>query len=435
MRTATPDPGFSQSLERGLAILGAFTPDRPVLGISELARMFSLTRSTTHRYVATLATLGYLQQDEPTRKYRLGPRVLDLGFSVLGSLELREIAAPHLRRLTDITGHTSNLAIRDDTDVILIDRVRGRAGRYHHLEFSLHVGSRLPSYCSATGKALLAFLPPPELDQVLDRIEFVQRGPHTLTSKAALRAELGRVRHTGVAVNDEELDAALRSIAAPVRSRSGEVVAAVNIAIPWSPVAMTDLVSQHGPTLQATAHQIAARVILVPGRAPSELERGAVRRLARRGPDVERDAARARDDDAEVVLGEALGELGGPGGAGGEGRAGPAVAQCVLVRGVEAGEKPEVRPTRRGGLGRYGHAVLQQHDERDRLQRAVRVMEVEVGRDAAVDDPQRPGVDGEAAPVRWQSPEKLRIATVYLAARYGGRHRRLGASGHVSQQG
>ena len=261
MRTPTPDPGFSQSLERGLAILSAFTPDRPVLGISELARKLGLTRSTTHRYVATLATLGYLQQDEPTRKYRLGPRVLDLGFSVLGSLELREIAAPHLRRLTDITGHTSNLAIRDDTDVILIDRVRGRAGRYHHLEFSLHMGSRLPSYCSATGKALLAFLPPPPLDEVLDRIEFVQRGPRTLTSKAALRAELEEVRRTGVAVNDEELDTALRSIAAPVRSRSGEVVAAVNMSIPWSPVAMNELVSQHAPTLQAAARQIAARVI------------------------------------------------------------------------------------------------------------------------------------------------------------------------------
>ncbi len=258
---AAPDPGFSQSLERGLAILSAFTPDRPVLGISELARKFSLTRSTTHRYVATLATLGYLQQDEATRKYRLGSRVLDLGFSMLGSLELREIAAPHLRQLTDITGHTSNLAIRDDTDVILIDRVRGRPGPYHHLEFSLHVGSRLPSYCSATGKALLAFLPPPDLDRLLDRIDFVQRGPHTLTSKAALRAELEHVRRTGVAVNDEELERALRSIAAPVRSRSGEVIAAVNIAIPWSPAPMAELVSQHAPTLQATAHQIAAAVI------------------------------------------------------------------------------------------------------------------------------------------------------------------------------
>jgi IclR family pca regulon transcriptional regulator len=261
MPQADNGAGFSQSLERGLAVLSAFTPDRPALGISELARRLDLTRSTTHRYVATLAALGYLYQDDATRKYRLGPRVLDLGFSVLGSMELREIAAPHLRRLTDTTGHTSNLAIRDDTDVILIDRVRGRPGRYHHLEFSLHVGSRIPSYCSATGKALLAFLPRPDLDRLVDRIDLVQRGPRTLTDKAALLAELDQVRRTGVAVNDEELDSALRSIAAPVRTRSGQVVAAINVSIPWSPVAMNELVNQLGPALQATARQIAARVI------------------------------------------------------------------------------------------------------------------------------------------------------------------------------
>jgi IclR family transcriptional regulator, pca regulon regulatory protein len=261
MTKQAADAGFSQSLERGLAILAAFTPDRPALGVSELARRLDLTRSTTHRYVATLATLGYLQQDEPTRKYRLGPRVLDLGFSMLGSLELREIAAPHLRRLTDVTGHTSNLAIRDDTDVILIDRVRGRPGPYHHLEFTLHVGSRIPAYCSATGKALLAFLPRRDLEQLLDRIDLTQRGPRTLTSKKALLAELERVRRTGFAVNDEELESALRSIAVPVRSRSGQVVAAVNIAIPWSPQPIIELASQHGPVLQDTARQIAARVI------------------------------------------------------------------------------------------------------------------------------------------------------------------------------
>lgn len=258
---STSDPGLSQSLERGLAVLSAFTPDRPDLGISELARKLDLTRSTTHRYVATLTTLGYLQQDDSTRKYRLGPRVLDLGFSVLGSLGLREIAAPHLRRLTDATGHTSNLAIRDDTDVILIDRVRGRPGPYHHLEFSLHVGSRIPAYCSATGKALLAFLPRPDLERILDRTDLVQRGPRTLTDKRALLAELEQVRRTGIATNDEELDSALRSIASPVLTRSGEVVAAVNVAIPWSPVAMTELVSRLGPTVQATADQIAAQVI------------------------------------------------------------------------------------------------------------------------------------------------------------------------------
>ncbi len=261
MQQADISSGFSQSLERGLAVLAAFRPDRPTLGISELGRELGLTRSTTHRYVATLATLRYLEQDGSTRKYRLGPRVLDLGFSMLGSLELRDVAAPHLRRLTDTTGHTSNLAIRDDTDVILIDRVRGRPGRYHHLEFSLHVGSRLPSYCSATGKALLAFVPRPDLDRLLDRMDLVQRGPRTLTDRGALLAELEQVRRTGLATNDEELESALRSIAAPVRSRSGEVVAAVNVAIPWSPAAMTELVAQLGPTIQATAQQIAARVI------------------------------------------------------------------------------------------------------------------------------------------------------------------------------
>lgn len=232
-----------------------------MLGISELARELGLTRSTTHRYVATLASLRYLEQDGPTRKYRLGPRVLDLGFSMLGSMELREIAAPHLRRLTDATGHTSNLAIRDDTDVILIDRVRGRPGRYHHLEFTLHVGSRIPSYCSATGKALLAFLDRPDLDRLLDRIDLVQRGPHTLTDKNSLLTELEQVRRTGIATNDEELESALRSIAAPVRARSGQVVAAVNVAIPWSPAAMSELITQLGPTIQATASQIAAQVI------------------------------------------------------------------------------------------------------------------------------------------------------------------------------
>ena len=103
---ASSDPGFSRSLERGLAILSSFTPGRTALGISELSRELSLTGRTTRRYAAALAQLGYLRHDDLTRTYRLGPRVLDLGVSMPGSAELREIAAPHLRRLTNITGHT-----------------------------------------------------------------------------------------------------------------------------------------------------------------------------------------------------------------------------------------------------------------------------------------------------------------------------------------
>ena len=113
---------YSQSLERGLAILSAFKSGRPLLGISELAREIGLGRSTTHRYVATLAALGYLQQDPATRKYRLGPRVLDLGFSAINSMELRQIAAPDLQTLSDSTGHTVNMAVLDGIDILYVDR-------------------------------------------------------------------------------------------------------------------------------------------------------------------------------------------------------------------------------------------------------------------------------------------------------------------------
>src|SRR5262245_51858979 len=175
--------GYSQSLERGLAILSSFTPNRPLLGVSELARAVQLTRSTAHRYVTTLADLGYLEQDPATRKYRLGSRVLDLGFSAINSMELRQIAAPHLQELSDETGHTVNMAILDGVDIVYVERCRSSQQGQRDIDLNLHVGSRLPAYCTSMGKVLLAFLPQDELDLALDRIEFVRRGPNTLASK------------------------------------------------------------------------------------------------------------------------------------------------------------------------------------------------------------------------------------------------------------
>ena len=153
------DAGFPQSLERGLAILSAFKPGRPLLGSSELAREIGLSRSTAHRYVASLAMLGYLQQDPLTRKYRLGPRVLDLGFSAINSMEIREISAPHLQQLSDETGHTVNMAILDAEDIVYVERCRSSRQGQREIDLNLHVGSRLPAYCTSMGKVLLAFLP------------------------------------------------------------------------------------------------------------------------------------------------------------------------------------------------------------------------------------------------------------------------------------
>src|SRR5437868_5614895 len=257
-------PGQSQSLERGLAILSAFKAATPELGISELARSLGLTRSTSHRYVATLARLGYLQQNPSTRKYRLGPRVIDLGLSAINSMELREISSPHLQRLSDETGHTVNMAILDGVDIVYIERCRSSRQGQREIDLNLHVGSRLPAYCTSMGKVLLANLPESRRDELLDRTELLQRGPNTLTSRTKLLAELERVREVGLAVNNEELAFGLRSIAAPVRGHDGEVVAAINLAVHRSWVSMEDLVRRLSPALRGAAAEISSRLGLRP---------------------------------------------------------------------------------------------------------------------------------------------------------------------------
>jgi IclR family transcriptional regulator, pca regulon regulatory protein len=251
---------YSQSLERGLAILSTFRSGKPLLGVSDLAREVGLSRSTTHRYIATLAALGYLQQDQATRKYRLGPRVLDLGFSAINSMDLREVAAPHLQQLSDETGHTVNMAVLDGIDIVYIERCRTSRVGQRDIDLNLHVGSRLPAYCTSMGKVLLANLEPKQLHDVLRQTKFAQRGPNTLTAEAALLQELEHVRQTGLAVNNEELAYGLRSIAAPVHSQNGEVAAAINLAVHRTMVSFDELVARLGPPLERTAAEISDRI-------------------------------------------------------------------------------------------------------------------------------------------------------------------------------
>lgn len=195
-----------------------------------------------------------------TRKYRLGPRVLDLGFSAINSMELREIAAPHLRELSDATGHTVNMGVLDGIDIVYIERCRTSQVGQRQIDLDLHVGSRLPAYCTSLGKVLLAFLPEEQRCGLVDRVDFVQRGPNTLTGKAALLSELAEIRARGLAVNNEELAYGLRSIAVPVRSQAGGAVAAINLAVHRSMMSMEDLVDRLSPALERTASEVAARL-------------------------------------------------------------------------------------------------------------------------------------------------------------------------------
>jgi IclR family pca regulon transcriptional regulator len=259
-KPAKPDPGFSQSIKRGLAILSSFRPNRPLMGVSELAREVELGRSTAHRYVATLCALGYLEQDPPSRKYRLGPKVIDLGFSAINSMELRATSEPYLQRLSDETGYTANMAILDDTDIIYIERCRSSKKRPSEVELDLHVGSRLPAYCTSMGKVLLAHLADEDRDDRLDRSALKRHGPNTVTDRAVLVDELERVRATGIAINNEEIAFGIRAIAVPVHGRSGNVVASVGFGVHGSWMRTEDLVRELTPILRSTAAEISARV-------------------------------------------------------------------------------------------------------------------------------------------------------------------------------
>jgi IclR family pca regulon transcriptional regulator len=253
------EPRYSQSLERGLAILGCFTPKRPVLGIADLADELGMSRSTTHRYVVTLVALGYLEQGA-SRKYRLALGVTDLGMSALNSTGLREQAQPYLEELLKRTSYTTSLALLDGLEILYVDRARSFRRGQNKIDPGLAPGSRLPAYCTAMGKLLLAHLPETEQRDGLAAIKLTKRGPNTITSKTALRQELEQIQDEGFAVNDQELAAELYAIAAPVRNEAHETVAAVNLAAHSFMISLEEMVDALGPHLISTAGRISARL-------------------------------------------------------------------------------------------------------------------------------------------------------------------------------
>ncbi|HLB21855.1 MAG TPA: IclR family transcriptional regulator [Solirubrobacteraceae bacterium] len=253
------EPRYSQSLERGLAILSCFTPKRPVLGIADIADELGMSRSTTHRYVITLLALGYLEQGA-SRKYRLGLRVTDLGMSALNSTGLREHAEPYLQELRQRTSYSIGLAVLDGPEILYVDHARSFRRSQGQAGPDVRIGSRLPAYCTAMGKLLLANLPEADQRELLASLKLAKSGPNTITSKKALRDELDEVLNANFAVDDEELAKDLYSIAAPVRNEARDVVAAVDIAVPSTMISIGELVDALGPHLVSTADRISARL-------------------------------------------------------------------------------------------------------------------------------------------------------------------------------
>ena len=253
------EPRYSQSLERGLAILSCFTPARPVLGIADIADRLGMSRSTTHRYVITLVALGYLEQGA-SRKYRLGLRVTDLGMSALNSTGLREHSHSYLQELRQRSSYSVGLAVLDGPDILYVDRAPSYRRAGVKIGLDLHPGSRLPAYCTAMGKLLLANLPDAAQRELFGEMKLTKRGPNTITSKKALRDELDEVRSAGFAVNDEEVAPGVYSISAPVRNEDRDVVAAIGLSAPSSMISLEEMVDALGPHLVTTADRISARL-------------------------------------------------------------------------------------------------------------------------------------------------------------------------------
>jgi IclR family transcriptional regulator, pca regulon regulatory protein len=254
----SPEGSYSQSLERGLAILRCFTPTRPVLGINDVAGELGMTPSTTHRYMHTLVMLGYLDRAK-NHKYRLGLSVTDLGMSALSSTSLREHAHIYLEDLRRQTSFAIGLGVLAGKDVLYLDRLRSfRRGRENDIE--IRTGSRMPAYCTAMGKLLLAHLPELEQRKLIAKMRLKKHTPHTITSKAALRKDLDQIHaNDDIAIDDEELSHELYAVAAPVRDETGEVVAAVDMTTPASITSLNSLLQQT-PHLLSTADHISTRL-------------------------------------------------------------------------------------------------------------------------------------------------------------------------------
>lgn len=252
---------FSSSLQAGLAILNCFSAQKPVLGIAKLADELNMSRSTTHRYASTLVALGYLEQDH-ARRYRLAPRVADMGMSVLDSMALRGKAREPLRELREQTGRTASLAVLDGTQIRYVDRRRGWRRGQHAVDLDLGAGACLPAQSTAMGKVLLAYLPDREREQLIGELELAKRGPKSITSKKALRAQLQQVREEGIALGDEELAPGVRTIAAPVHGPDGDVIAAVGIPAPADDYTLEDLRKAFAPAVLAAAKRISAALLV-----------------------------------------------------------------------------------------------------------------------------------------------------------------------------
>jgi IclR family pca regulon transcriptional regulator len=249
----TGDPNFMASLARGLVVIQAFTPQMPQMTISQLSLRTGLSRAAVRRCLYTLVKLGFAGSDE-TQRYSLRPKMLTLANTYTASSTLANAAQPILERMSAAHGESFSVATLDGDDIVYI----ARSSVTRVMSVDLHIGSRLPAFCTSMGRVLLAYLPQDQMENYFARVHFTQFTPRTITSPEKLRLALRNVRRNGYALCDQEFEVGLRSLAVPVQAPNGRVVATVNLSGHAPRMPMLDMQTRFLAPLRAAATELSA---------------------------------------------------------------------------------------------------------------------------------------------------------------------------------
>ena len=246
------DPLYVASVGKCFEILECLNRARQPLTLTQLVASSGLDKSSVQRFTHTLKKLGYIRQHPVNRAYVLSNRMLEFGKTVLTTDPVREISQPHLEKLNQLCGETTNLIKLDGHEIVYMSRFPGR----HPVSVNLHIGSRLPAFCTAPGRAILAFLPAEKTLEVLNSGPRQRMTRHTVTDLSALLTILDEVRATGYALNNQEAFLGDISIAAPILNADRAPIAAVNIAVTYPRWSVADVQPKLAAMLTACARSI-----------------------------------------------------------------------------------------------------------------------------------------------------------------------------------
>lgn len=248
------DRDFVGALEKGLSVIEAFDRSHIKLTLSEVARRADLSRAAARRYLLTLARLGYAESDG--KWFWLAPRVLRLGYAFLSTTSLPRLAQPILDRIGERTQEVVTVAVLDGRSVVFLAHSASR----RIISATTGVGTRIPVYCSAAGRALLAHQPDAEVERFLKAERFDQLTPKTKTEPRELRREIVKVRADGYAVSDEELEIGLRSIAVAVPDSRGQASLSLAVSLHAGRMSVARMIEQCLPELEDGRRELAAMI-------------------------------------------------------------------------------------------------------------------------------------------------------------------------------